>query len=71
VCSAITGIICGVPQGLILGPLLFLLYINDINNVVPNGIAKLLADDTNVFIHGRNSSVVTKNANCYMQRLNE
>ena len=71
VCSAITDITCGVPQGSVLGPLLFLLYINDINNVVPSGIVKLFADDTNVFIHGRDSTVVAKDANYYLQRLNE
>ena len=71
VCSTITDITCGVPQGSVLGPLLFLLYINDINNVVPSGIVKLFADDTNVFIHGRDSTVVAKDANYFLQRLNE
>jgi hypothetical protein len=33
--------------------------------------SKLFADDTNVFIHGRDSTVVAKDANYYLQRLNE
>ena len=51
--SDLLPLVCGVPQGSVLGPILFILYVNDICNV--SNILKLIlfADDTNLFISGR------------------
>ena len=49
----------GVPQGSILGPLLFSLYINDLPDVCPQLSVQMYADDTVIFLHGKNLKTIT------------
>ena len=44
---------CGVPQGTILGPLLFLIYVNDMESAVDCDLL-LYADDSALLIRGKN-----------------
>ncbi len=52
--SAAKPVTSGVPQGSTLGPLLFLLYINDVCDLLPEGVTiKLFADDLKIYsVHG-------------------
>ena len=68
--SDIQYITCGVPQGSVLGPLLFLIYINDIQNAVPEAKLKLFADDTNLFIFGETLTEICTKANILLGDLN-
>ena len=51
--SDIYNVTCGVPQGSILGPLLFILNMNDICNVSEHLFTILYADDTCVLLSGK------------------
>jgi hypothetical protein len=63
VSSNMRDITCGVPQGSVLGPLLFLIYINDISKAVPNNELNIFADDTNLFISGPTTAQIELTAN--------
>ena len=58
-CSPIT---CGVHQGSILGPLLFLVYVNDMSDVVKNKLL-LYADDSGILMSGKIQAIYRKTFN--------
>ena len=68
-CSTLRSITCGVPQGLILGPLFFLLYINDLSSVSKLGKTILFADDTNLFFSHANPVHLSKIINQELQKI--
>lgn len=64
-------ITCGVPQGSILGPFLFLCYINDLPNVSNLLTPLIFADDTNLFITGKDPEMLITTLNQELERLTQ
>ena len=60
---------CGVPQGSVLGPLLFLLYINDFNTSSNQLDFRLFADDSNLFYAHKSLLRLEKTVNNELQEV--
>ena len=67
--SGLAAINCGVPQGSVLGPLLFLLYINDLNQAIKFCKVHHFADDTNLLCLGNSIKKLNKLVNADLKRL--
>ena len=59
--SNVLPLACGVPQGSVLGPTLFLIYINDVKDVLKHANHMLYADDTALYLSGNDLDVIEYN----------
>ena len=67
--SEILEIKCGVPQGSVLGPLLFIIYINDLHKCLEKAKALLFADDTTLYMTCENKIRLFSDMRCELNKL--
>lgn len=69
--SDVLPITCGVPQGSILGPLLFIIYVNDMASSVPLLNTVMFADDTNLFFTGNDIKHIFQTMNDQLSQIKD
>ena len=69
--SSLLQITCGVPQGSILGPVLFILYINDLSNCVKVVQILLFADDTTIYLASKDINNLCQEINNELKKLSD
>ena len=62
---------CGLPQGSVLGPLFFLLYVNDMVRACPELELVLFADDTNIFAQDKDPKALFEQVNLGLNELSQ
>ena len=67
--SGLAAINCGVPQGSVLGPFLFLLYINDFNQAIKFCKVNHFADDTDLLCLSNSIKKLNKLVNADLKHL--
>ena len=69
--SNLTPVLYGVPQGPVLGPILFLIYFNDLNQAIKFCKVHHLADDTNLLHFSKSITRLNKYVNPDMKNLTD
>ena len=69
--SDFTNLKCGVPQGMILGPLLLLIYFNHLPNCLSFSVLRVYADDTHITYAGSDLHLIQSSLSHNLEKLSK